>query len=315
MLRSRSVRLYPTGGLTLVVVLGVACRGATEIVVDVRTSVSCTDPKTWKGVAIYAGAPGLDVETKQPSLTSATCGADGHVGSIALTPSGAKDGAVGIRIVAGLTRPPEECADHGYEGCIVARRTLSFIPHESLALDVALAADCIGQACDSLHSCISGSCQDARLSVTPSADAGAGSTGPTVRCGGDGTRCPVSGPEVCCVTPQNGGTTGVCSAPESCPPASAILRCDDDSQCTGPVDDAGAPFVCCLSYGSPDLAGPFSPNIIHLSQCLSYSACINRSDYGLSLCEKRGTCAGTPTLCTSANDALPGYFWCPLNPH
>ena len=79
--------------------------------------------------------------------------------------------------------------------------------------------------------------------------------------------------------------------------------------------DAGAPFVCCLSYSSPDLAGPFSPNVVHLSQCLSYDACISRASTGLSLCEKRGTCAGIPTLCTAASEALPGYFWCPLNPH
>ena len=297
------------------VAFSVACRGATENVVDVRTSVPCGDSKTWKGVAIYTGTPGLDVETKQPALISTTCDANGHVGDIVLTPSGAKDAAIGLRIIAGVLRPPEECAEHGYEGCIVARRTLSFIPHESLTLDVTLSADCIGQGCDPLHSCVSGTCQDARLSVVAPADTDAGTTGPTLRCGDNGARCPLTGPQVCCVTPNDGGTTGACTASESCPPASAVLRCDDDSQCGSTLDDAGLPFVCCLSYNSADLAGPFSPNVIHLSQCLSYSACIKGTDYGLSLCEKRGTCAGVPTLCGAANAALPGYFWCPLNPH
>ena len=65
----------------------VSCRDATEITVDIRTNVPCTDAATWHGVAVYEGSPGLDVETRDPVLATATCAPDGHIGRVSPTPS------------------------------------------------------------------------------------------------------------------------------------------------------------------------------------------------------------------------------------
>ena len=59
-----------------------ACLGPTEVTVSIRTNAPCTDPARWKGVAVYVGAPGIDVESKAPTLTTTACDADGNIGSI-----------------------------------------------------------------------------------------------------------------------------------------------------------------------------------------------------------------------------------------
>ncbi len=290
-----------------------ACRGATEIVVDVRAHVPCADRAAWKGVAIYTGAPGLDVETKAPVLISTACDDSGHVGSIALVPSGTKDALVSVRVVAGLTRPPDQCAEHGYQGCIVARRTLSFIAHQSLAVDVDLTGDCVGQGCDALHTCLQGSCQDSRVTVAPPPDGGAPS-GPTVRCGDSELRCPTTG-AICCLTVTDGGTTGACLPPEQCPPKSITLQCDDESDCTSGLDDAGRGPLCCVSYTVAAGDNTYNANAVQLTQCLPYATCTDGKFNGtLGMCQHRSACLGGTSICEQASAALPGYFYCKIPP-
>src|SRR5580700_9659973 len=100
-----------------------ACRTPTEVTVNISTDVACTK-SAWAGVAVYAGSPGLDVETRAPALTSTTCAASGKVGSIVVVPNGDDDQTIEVRVVGGITRAPDQCATYNYDGCIVARRTL-----------------------------------------------------------------------------------------------------------------------------------------------------------------------------------------------
>ena len=147
-----------------------ACLGATEITLDVRTNLPCTSAGAWKGIAISVGQPGVDVESRAPVLTTTACSASGEVGSLVIVPTGANDATVGIRVVAGITRNPEDCAAHAYDGCIVSRRTLTYLPHQSEHVVVALTSDCLGNACDINHTCVNGSCTDtvtARAPVAP----------------------------------------------------------------------------------------------------------------------------------------------------
>ena len=148
----------------------VACRTPTEVTVQVRTNLPCTEGASWHGISVYTGAPGLDVETRAPVLTSTTCDADGNVGSLVVVPSASKETTIAIRVVAGITREPRDCAANGYQGCIVERRTVSFLPHDSLEVDIALTGECVGQACDALTTCVAGTCADARLNVPPAGD-------------------------------------------------------------------------------------------------------------------------------------------------
>src|SRR4051794_37162619 len=103
--------------VALSVLLG-SCREPTEIRLHVRTNVPCTDSDKWKGVAVYVGAPGIDVETKAPTLTTTTCDENGQVGSLVVVPSAEKDAQVGLKVVAGLAVAPEACAARNYQGCI-----------------------------------------------------------------------------------------------------------------------------------------------------------------------------------------------------
>ncbi len=140
------------GALAVVLSLGclvaAGCQGATQVLLDVRTSVDCSDPTRWRGVAIYVGAPGLDVESRAPSLTTSECHPGGEIGTLVITPRAGKDDEIGIRVVAGITTNPEDCAAKNYAGCIVARRATRFRHQESASIVVALEATCIGNACD-----------------------------------------------------------------------------------------------------------------------------------------------------------------------
>jgi hypothetical protein len=284
----------------------ISCRGATQIVVDIRTNVPCANPSQWQGVAVYAGSPGLDVETKDPSLTSAACEADGHVGSIVLVPNGAKDGTVAVRVVAGLTRPPDQCAAAGYKGCIVARRTVTFLPHEALDLTIALTSDCADQACDALRTCINGSCTDARL--TSSAPGDAAASGPTVRCGSDtNNRCPANDIEHACCLTVNAGKfeSATCKRTIDCAPPSFAMLCEKASDCAGSQDDAGVPYVCCLanSSGSP----------IRNSQCVPLANCDFNEGFKTYLCNDQQPCGADRRQCRVREADLPGYFSCDSN--
>jgi hypothetical protein len=286
-----------------------ACRTPTEVTVNITTDVPCTK-EAWKGIAVYAGSPGLDVETKAPSLTSTACDAAGNVGSIVLVPSGSDDADIEVRVVAGVARAPDDCATYGYDGCIVARRSLAFIPHEALSLTMALEGACIGNACDPLHTCVAGVCDDATLTSSTQAGTDAGATAPTVRCGDNGVTCPTSG-EICCLQVDDGGTQGSCRLPADCPPTSVVLACDDESDCVGPPDDAGHPIQCCLSYTLAPAANTYQPNAVQLSACLPYSQCAG-DDTGLGMCQHRLGCDRGALACVGADEALPGYFWCDL---
>jgi len=286
----------------------VACRTPTEVTVDIRTDVACTKA-AWKGIAVYAGSPGLDVETRAPSLTSTACDATGSVGSITLVPSGADDEAIEVRVVAGVTRAPDDCATYGYDGCIVARRTLEFIPHQALHMGVELSGACIGNACDALHTCLDGVCQDARLTTANANDAGP--TGPTVRCGDDGVTCGTTG-ELCCLhVLGDGGTQGTCRLPADCPPTSIVLACDDESDCVGPPDDAGRAIQCALAFTVTPGDNSYHAKAVQLSQCLPYERSVSFNG-GLGLCQHRLGCQHGGLPCIAADDALPGYYWCDL---
>jgi hypothetical protein len=280
-----------------------SCRGATQIVVDIRTNVTCANPMQWQGIAVYSGSPGLDVESKDPSLLSTACEADGRVGSIVLVPNGAKDATLGLRVVAGLTRAPDQCAAAHYEGCIVARRTVTFLPHEALDLRIDLTNDCVGQACDALRTCFNGACADARLTSSVTGDAAA--TGATVRCGDDPTnRCPANDLDnACCLTVASGKVVGAsCKKTTDCAPPSFALLCDKASDCAGSHDDASAPFVCCMNNSQG--------NAVRNSQCVSADACDSNEGFQTYLCNDQQPCEPKLDQCRPRGDDLPGYFAC-----
>jgi hypothetical protein len=303
-------------GATLLLVP--SCRDATQVVLNVHTDLPCTG-EAWQGVAIYVGEPGDDVEHTSPTLVSKSCDEGGAVGSLVVTPSGAKDGELGLRVVAGVSANPEDCEERGYDGCIVARRALRFTPHESLQLDVELTADCVSVGCDAQHSCVEHRCVDTD-SIAPTSAATPVEpdeiTGPSVRCGDNGVRCATrqstTTGEVCCLSIdlEQQTTFGRCLPPKDCPAESIVLNCDDDTDCPerDPVSDF--PSVCTLSTKGED---PWQPSSVQLSEC-AYAHTDGLGDhFALSLCQERQGCADSNYRCEASYGApnpLPNYFWC-----
>jgi hypothetical protein len=93
------------------------------------------------------------------SATQDGCQRPGYVGSIVVLPSGSSDDAVGIEIVGGLgNKDPKDCT-HADPQCIVARRSLRYLPHTPLTLPITLELSCAGVACDDPSTtCLSGAC-------------------------------------------------------------------------------------------------------------------------------------------------------------
>ena len=297
----RHVSAASAAMLALALVLG-SCREPTEIRLHVSTNVPCTDPDKWKGVAVYVGSPGVGVETKAPALTTTSCDVNGQVGTLVVVPSAAKDAEVGVKVVAGLAVPPEECAAHNYQGCIVARRSVRFTEHDSVDLDIPLTSECVNVSCDDKHTCVDGSCTDAQT-----ATAMLDPTEPSVRCGDNGIRCATSG-DVCCLTVDRVAetTSGECRPAELCPSTSTVLNCDDSGDCAPQAD--GGKTVCALNYTSSIPNSPHVPNSVSSAQCVSYSY------YQLEMCGDRKGCASPSSMCHAdvgePDRPLPGYFWC-----
>jgi len=298
-----------TLALTLV---ATSCRSPTQIELTVRTNVPCTRPDGWKGVAIYLGEPGEALEKKSPTLVTSECDASGYVGSLVIAPSGDTGELLGVRVVAGIDRNPEDCQVNGYAGCIVARRTVRFSPHGSLALDISLSADCESEACDAQHTCSNGSCIGDQFVEPPPALADA----PSVRCGDDGVRCGTTG-DICClsVDVEHQMTHGRCGAREACPPTNVLLNCDDNADCAGTYPAAAGPISCVLSFKS---GYPYwAPTSISASECIPTEPF--PAVYGLELCQDRLPCGSLQCIesqgLTDETNLLPGYFWCEVGAH
>ena len=310
MFRSHSIvriRQFACAALVLAL-LPISCRNPTQITLHVHTNLPCTDPVKWKGVAVYAGASGADIENKAPALSTTACDVNGEVGTLVIVPSDTPGEEVALRVVAGLDTTPEECAARHYKGCIVARRTVRFNAHDSVNLDVQLTSDCVNLGCDELHTCVDGACADADtqvVSLPPDT--------PRVRCGDQGVFCPTSG-AVSCLTIDIAAqtSTGVCKPAEQCDIAtSAILNCDDSSDCT--PDSMGRPRYCQLSATSSTTnpSNGHQPERVQLSECVIAVPFINE------LCQKGQACRDGMWACHASvgfpANPLPNYLWCDVN--
>jgi hypothetical protein len=89
--------------------------------------------------------------------------------------------------------PPAGDAEREFDRCIVARRSLGFVQHSSLRLEIALSSACAGVLCPASQTCVAGECRSAETSCGPEgcdveggAGPGAGGAGGTGGNGGAG---------------------------------------------------------------------------------------------------------------------------------
>ena len=131
--------------------LASSCRDPTEITLLITSNTCGTLTKTGIAVGTVGSLGGF-------SAVQAGCARSGYVGTIVVLSSGSLDDAVGIEVVGGLGKDPSSCV-RGDPQCIVARRSLRYLPHTPLTLPIALEVSCAGVACDDPSTtCVSGAC-------------------------------------------------------------------------------------------------------------------------------------------------------------
>lgn len=157
-------------GGVLVIALGASaagyeagCRDATQVTLVLTTDVDCKQAIT---TTITTAAPGA--ANAVPAASTSTCQASGDIGTLVLVPSGERNGHVDVEVVTAVGVPAAACTRPAYgPGCIVARRSLGFIPYTGLTLPIAMRDACRGVICGPADTCVSGQCRSA--SVNPDA--------------------------------------------------------------------------------------------------------------------------------------------------
>jgi alpha-tubulin suppressor-like RCC1 family protein len=141
-----------------------SCRDATQAQVSVRTNVP---HRAGLRVALFTGAnPASVSESAEP------WGADGRVGDLVFVPGEKKDASLSFRVVMGIGRDPSSCSNTDAAGCIVARRSLAFVPRTRLRVPVVLHQACVGVVCPEEQTCNDvGQCVSAKVDANACATA------------------------------------------------------------------------------------------------------------------------------------------------
>lgn len=224
--------------IVLVAFVAASCRAPTEVRVVVKSD-ACTPTST---TTITTGSLG-DIETKPPGPTSSKCD-NGDVGSVVLQPSGEKNAAFAFKVVMGIDKPADQCTAPAYEGCIVARRALSFLPNEELVVVVDMRASCKDNPCNPDQTCVKGRCVTAQIApdectsscteANLSGDAGGGG-------GTDaGSSTSDSGAPIKDASYEKAPPTSCLPFNSECPPGSATTSC-----CEGSCEGSSLGWRCC----------------------------------------------------------------------
>jgi hypothetical protein len=205
------------------VVLGlVDCAAPTQIVVEVYSDACSSIKQT----GITVGKAG-DIETKPPVAVRDTCELvpkDG-VGTLTISPSGANDDEVAIKVVAAVDVPSaDRCVSPDYAGCIVHRRVVRFIPHTTERLTVRMSLACLNRVCPGNTTCDNGVCK-AEVDLLP--DGGTVPDAAIQEAGfAEGSAIvDAGGPDACT------GCKGTCT-PAGCAVDCKKQACDGTEQCS-----------------------------------------------------------------------------------
>jgi hypothetical protein len=222
------------------------------------------------------------------------------VGSLAVVPGGADDAPLSIRVVMGVDRDPRDCTIAQPQGCIFARRSLRYRPHERTVLPIVLFKQCAGVPCDADSTCNAlgvciptavdpASCSDeCKLpnngdldgGVTPDTDAGDASALDA----SDATSRADAAESGTDAAAGDGGTGLACMG--------GILMCPAGTACSGPSN------ACCEQ--------PQGKSCVQGTSCLSSETryCCSASD-----CPTNKTCVGATTT-TAGTCVVPGAVSC-----
>ena len=222
-----------------------SCRTPTQITVEVRTNVVCDADHPETSITVGTLGDGLEGKAPVTVVRSNAC-IGGRVGALVVVPSGGKDDEIAMRVVTGVGKSAEQCVnDHYVGGCIVARRALRFVPHESLDLPIDMSLACKDVPCDAAKTCVEGRCVSATI-----ADPGA--------CHAEGcAEGTLSG---------SGSDAGVDATTDAGPAtqwAKQLGDRDPDARTYVTVDKDGNVIVSSSFRGSIDVGGPKTSKGLH----------------------------------------------------
>ncbi|MDC3961527.1 hypothetical protein [Polyangium jinanense] len=155
-------RLLRAGLTALVCAAPLGCLDPTEAFVEISTNSSCGDLDS---TGITAGLLG-EIETRPYGTTTSLCQNNGEIGSIVLLPpESEREAPFAFKVVGSLGAPVETaCVAPAYgPGCIIARRAMRFVPHNSFRVPVRLSQACAGVLCPEAQTCVDGTCQSATV--------------------------------------------------------------------------------------------------------------------------------------------------------
>ncbi len=238
------------------------CLDSTQVTFKIGTDVPCDRAN---GTAITVGLEG-QTEKAEPIKVVTNCDADGKVaaiGTYAVTPGKKAPKVASARITLAVGQDIDvktACTpSNGYQGCVVARRKVSFVTHRSLVVPVDLYLNCKDVQCDENSTCNrAGKCVSS--TVNPDACDAEGVCAELVTVAGEGLPCfntPGSPTLVCTgdsswCNVSTSGTRTCSSAPSD---SGVSLQCRNSSDC-GPglfcVVPGGSILGQCSPHRTPD---------------------------------------------------------------
>jgi len=222
-----------------------SCGEVTALRLVISTNVPYTPNSR---VAIYA-ASGKEVEVIGAQALQDAWGPDGLVGTLTVVPASDGVTSAAVRVVLGVGRDPDTCrlGATQTEGCIVARRQLSFVRRNTLDVPVRLHAVCNGQLCDADTTCNAlGACVSAKIDANKCAEPGG------CEIEGDGPFGPGG---------DAGADSGLLEASTDAAPDTSTEAGAGDSGADGSSDagDTGAPGEPVLMVGQNNTCLRFTP--------------------------------------------------------
>ena len=130
--------------------LVVGCQDPTQVRVHLRTDVVYTPERL---LSFTAAAPSAMNVAEPDAVVDHAWGPTGDIGSMVVVPEEDRHGALGVRVIMGVSKPPTECSVEQPDGCIIAYRRLRFLEHRTVELPVGLHAACEGVACGENETC------------------------------------------------------------------------------------------------------------------------------------------------------------------
>ncbi len=291
---------FPVAGLCA---LSIDCLGATELKVVLTTDANCGDLRKF-GTRIVVTSNGV---VGSPVVATTCDEATQTIGTIVLTPQHSRDAQLLIEVVTSFKKDPTECVSGKLDGCIIARRALTYIEHTPLTLPIAMNKACLAVDCQPDQTCVDGACKNSTIdpakctdpkgcdqSKLGDADGGAreagGDAAPTVCAAG------LEGPSL---VPIPGGY---------CIDSTEVTISHYQKFLAAKVDPKTQPAVC--AWNTPFTSSNFDPTkpsfpITSINWCDAYAYC---KWAGKRLCGKIGGGSLDPGFAAGTDPATAQWF-------